>query len=65
MAKDDEIGQSGPRDLKTGDVVSECCCLSLSVMCGSCDPIDCSAPGFSVLGTLEAKILEWGCHSLL
>ena len=30
-----------------------------------CDPIDCSPPGSSVLGILQARILEWGGHSLL
>ena len=24
-----------------------------------CDPMDCSLPGSSVRGTLEARILEW------
>ena len=24
-----------------------------------CDPVDCSPPGFSVLGILQARILEW------
>ena len=24
-----------------------------------CDPIDCSPPGFSVHGILQARILEW------
>ena len=24
-----------------------------------CDPIDCSSPGFSVHGILQARILEW------
>ena len=24
-----------------------------------CDPVDCSLPGFSVLGILQARILEW------
>ena len=28
-------------------------CLTL------CDPADCSSPGFSVLGILQARILEW------
>ena len=28
-------------------------CLTL------CDPMDCSLPGFSVHGILQAKILEW------
>ena len=25
-----------------------------------CDPMDCSLPGFSVHGILQAKTLEWG-----
>ena len=25
-----------------------------------CDPMDCSLPGFSVRGILQASILEWG-----
>ena len=29
-------------------------CLTL------CDPMDCSLPGFSLHGILQAKILEWG-----
>ena len=29
-------------------------CLTLS------DPMDCSPPGSSVHGTLQAKVLEWG-----
>ena len=28
-------------------------CLTL------CDPMDCSSPGFSVLGILQARILDW------
>ena len=28
-------------------------------MSGSCDPMDCSPPGFSVRGILQARILEW------
>ena len=24
-----------------------------------CDPVDCSLPGFSIHGTLQARILEW------
>ena len=24
-----------------------------------CDPMDCSLPGFSVLGIFQARILEW------
>ena len=33
--------------------------VSHSVVSGSCDPRDCSPPGFSVHGTLRARILEW------
>jgi len=28
-------------------------------MSDSCDPMDCNLPGFSVHGTLQARILEW------
>ena len=31
----------------------------------SCDPRDCSPPGSSVCGILQARILEWVCHFLL
>jgi len=24
-----------------------------------CDPVDCSLPGFSICGILQARILEW------
>ena len=30
-----------------------------------CDPMDCSLPGSSVRGILQARILEWGCRFLL
>ena len=30
-----------------------------------CDPTDCSPPGSSVHGILQARMLEWGCHALL
>ena len=33
--------------------------LSRSVMSNSCDPIDCSLPGSSVQGILQARIVEW------
>ena len=33
-------------------------CLTL------CDPMDCSPPGFSVHGILQARILEWVAISL-
>ena len=34
-------------------------CLTL------CDPMDCSLPGSSVHGTLQARVLEWGLWSLV
>ena len=34
------------------------CVLNCSVVRDSCDPIDCSLPGFSVHGILQARILE-------
>ena len=30
-----------------------------------CDPTDCSPPGSSVRGILQARVLEWGCQALL
>ena len=39
-----------------------CTCVSVvnAKSCSSiCDPMDCSPPGFSVLGISEARILEW------
>ena len=33
--------------------------VSCSVVSDSCDPMDCSPPGSSVHGILQAKILEW------
>ena len=34
-------------------------CKSLRSRLTLCDPVDCSPPGFSVLGILQARILEW------
>ena len=39
--------------------------LSLFIRVRLCDPVDCSPPGSSVRGILQARILEWGCHALL
>ena len=33
-------------------------CLLVAQFC-LCDPLDCSPPGFSVHGILQARILEW------
>ena len=30
-----------------------------------CNPVDCTPPGSSVHGVLQARILEWETHSLL
>ena len=30
-----------------------------------CDPMDCSPPGSSVQGVLQARILDVGCHAIL
>ena len=40
--------------IKVCDVLSHISCAQL------CDPMDCSPPGFSVHGMLQARILEWG-----
>ena len=33
--------------------------FSHQVLSNSCDPMDCSPPGFSVHGIRQARILEW------
>ena len=42
-----------PRQVKVKMLVTELCPTL-------CDPIDCSPPGSSVCGILQAEILEWG-----
>ena len=39
--------------------------FSHQVMSDSCDPMDCSLPGSSVHGIIQARILGVGCHFLL
>ena len=36
-----------------------CCCLVTKSRPTLCDPMDCSPPGSSVHGILQARILEW------
>ena len=37
-----------------------CVCVLVAQLCPTlCDPTDCSPPGFSVHGILQARILEW------
>ena len=43
-------------------MLSMCACVrakSLQSCPTLCDPMDCSPPGFSVHGILQARILEW------
>ena len=36
-------------------------CCSVAQACPTpCDPMDCSLPGSSVPGILQARVLEWG-----
>ena len=39
--------------------VQVCCCLVTKPCLTICDPMDCSAPGSSVLGIFQARIVEW------
>ena len=46
--------------------VREVVCVSVTQLWLTlCLPMDCQPPGSSVHGILQAKILEWVCHSLL
>ena len=36
-----------------------CCCGLVTSVMSDCDPMDCSLPGSSVHGILQARILEW------
>ena len=52
---------------KNGLLYSACMSAKLLLWCLTlCDTIDCNLLGSSVLGILQARILEWvGCHALL
>ena len=41
------------------DTVHCCCCCLVAQSCPLCDPVDCSPPGSSVHGILQARTLEW------
>ena len=41
-----------------------CCCLVAQSCLTPCDPVDCSPPGSSGHGILQARILEWVAISL-
>ena len=45
--------------LSEGCPQTVCVCLSLQSCLTLCDPVDCSPPGSSVHGILQARILEW------
>ena len=36
-----------------------CLCVKVKVLVTLCNPVDCSPPGSSVCGILQARILEW------
>ena len=45
-------------------MLSNCTVLCLTQSCPTlCDPVDCSPPGSSVHGILQARTLEWGAIS--
>ena len=50
-----------PKDLDTNEVAEHACvCVLVARSCLTlCDPVNCSPPGSSVLGILQARILEW------
>ena len=53
----------GPRELEPSPemaIAPRVCTHSHSVVSSSCHPMDCSPPGSSVHGILQARILEWG-----
>ena len=42
-----------------------CVCVCVTQLCMTlCNPMDCSPPGFSVHGILQAKILKWVAISI-
>ena len=42
-----------------GKVIDMCVCQVLHLCLALCDPVDCSPPGSSVHGILQARLLEW------
>ena len=45
--------------IKTGHIYACVCAQSLQSCLTLCNPVDCSPPGSSVYGILQARILEW------
>ena len=63
-----EEGRPGVDQVGAGSVrvpgVTECVCAkSLQLCLTLCTPMDCSPPGSSVHGILQARVLEWGAVS--
>ena len=54
-----EIKQSSKNDTCLKHIYAVCCAQSLQSCLTLCDTMDCSPPGSSVHGTLQARILEW------
>ena len=54
-----QILEIGKRDLWVSSQWSTVLCLVAQLCLTVCDPMDCSPPGSSVHGTLQAGILEW------
>ena len=46
-------------EVRAGPKEGCCCCLVTQSCLTLCDPMDCSLPGSSVHGILQARILEW------
>ena len=42
-----------------GSIIWLCVCVFITQSCILCNPVDCSLPGSSVHGILQARILEW------
>ena len=54
------VGKREGRDEAAFSVPFWMCVCSGAQLCPTlCDPVDCSPPGFSVHGILQARILEW------
>ena len=50
-----------PEPVRQGEgILGAAAAADLSSHLQLCDPIDCSPPGSSVHGSLQARVLEWG-----